>query len=830
MALLFYELLSGRRSRPESKEIDDFPQTLFEDFLDWLRSFEYSRPVLIISSLTFTFGAHLISKRSLKSTFFCSAHDKGSVIVTLQWLGLFLDAAIAVLFWRILAWTRTTRSRLKTLGGILVCSSFVLQLVSQTLYLFGGSGANPHHSNAPEPLYLFDIFADGFIFSVFSISSGLIISEDGPTTLAGIIVFLSGSLAALQRTLLAGTWENIWRLETNVASFLLGVGFIFFAYTIGLRSIAFVGRAFLVGLLLILLITSAIFTLVKKPSLGNHPLERLIYDARVEADRWIVHASMSKTLRVAVEEYKERNHGRDPPPNFDVWYRFATQRNSPVIDHFAQIGSDILPFWALPPEKIRQSLTLAASEPDIALVKVEGGIASHSLPEGSPQRPVLDDLLGLIKNFGEHLPNMEIAVNLNERPRVLAPWVDTHRFSEAGKRQGLSKLLSSRSNPPRSLGDTQPRASPGTESSGVDYRNSTSVRTLRQMTALACPPGSGARSDVHWNIRDFCSLCARPQSKGQFLQEWNAAQDLCHQPDISRLHGFHASPPSSTPLQQLLPVFSRSKTGSYSDILIPLSRPDEVTGEVVTHDAGGDFTMKGDRLFWRGSVDAQAFGHELLHGGHQERLVHLINNSSASDQTIILLPTRGKKGRFAYESVSTSELNSVLPIDVGIQEYTGCTGAERTCELAQREFGIKPEAKPLGNRYVLLTDSDDGAPAGLRPALLSTSVPFVASVFREWHSERLMPWIHFVPVDLRYHALHSTLAYFTGLKDRGTVNGRNPDMEARLDDAKWIAEQGKRWADKALRREDMEVYLFRLLLEWGRLVDDNRDKIGFQLG
>jgi len=32
-----------------------------------------------------------------------------------------------------------------------------------------------------------------------------------------------------------------------------------------------------------------------------------------------------------------------------------------------------------------------------------------------------------------------------------------------------------------------------------------------------------------------------------------------------------------------------------------------------------------------------------------------------------------------------------------------------------------------------------------------------------------------------------------------------------------------------LRREDMEIYFFRLLLEWGRLTDDGRDEIGFDV-
>ena len=44
-----------------------------------------------------------------------------------------------------------------------------------------------------------------------------------------------------------------------------------------------------------------------------------------------------------------------------------------------------------------------------------------------------------------------------------------------------------------------------------------------------------------------------------------------------------------------------------------------------------------------------------------------------------------------------------------------------------------------------------------------------------------------------------------------------------------IAEAGRVWAGKVLRKEDMEIFMFRLLLEWGRLTDDNRDEIGFSV-
>lgn len=85
-----------------------------------------------------------------------------------------------------------------------------------------------------------------------------------------------------------------------------------------------------------------------------------------------------------------------------------------------------------------------------------------------------------------------------------------------------------------------------------------------------------------------------------------------------------------------------------------------------------------------------------------------------------------------------------------------------------------------------------------------------------------------MPIDVRLEDLYSTLAYFMGLQDKGLINGRNVPMQSRVEDAKWISEQGKQWAAQAIRREDAEIYMFRLLLEWGRVIDDKRDDIGYE--
>lgn len=80
-------------------------------------------------------------------------------------------------------------------------------------------------------------------------------------------------------------------------------------------------------------------------------------------------------------------------------------------------------------------------------------------------------------------------------------------------------------------------------------------------------------------------------------------------------------------------------------------------------------------------------------------------------------------------------------------------------------------------------------------------------------------------MDVRLHGLFSTLAYFMGAASpTGSVEGI---MKESLGAGEEIAEAGRAWAGKVLRKEDMEIYMFRLLLEWGRLTDDKRDEIGF---
>ena len=92
-----------------------------------------------------------------------------------------------------------------------------------------------------------------------------------------------------------------------------------------------------------------------------------------------------------------------------------------------------------------------------------------------------------------------------------------------------------------------------------------------------------------------------------------------------------------------------------------------------------------------------------------------------------------------------------------------------------------------------------------------------------------------MPTNARGSASSLQLSFSLGFGADAAVEKEN-GLEAKAHEekaaeaeAQRIAMQGREWAGKVLRNEDLEVWFFRLLLEYGRLIDDNRESIGFSL-
>ncbi|KAI0015408.1 hypothetical protein F4780DRAFT_87556 [Xylariomycetidae sp. FL0641] len=818
--LALYSFVTYRAAHVDIDEPEDMWGNPLNDLKTWLTS----------SPITPLFGSLLLSTTTYSmvaatqpSTYFCSTiFDRGSLVVFLQWTGLCMDATVLILAWKVLSWIRTTKGRLRTLGGILIVASLAESIlwVAHRLAQWRGT-AESQILRGIGSAYLLDLLSKGLITSILIVSASLVICETSPLELTTVATFTCGTLASVQKVVSVGSFPQLSALQPSAGLVVTSFSFAVFLYANSIRTVLFIHRALLLFVLVCVSAGLITYGMLQPGSLKRSPVDELVYKSRVEADRWLRHATVSSSLKIAVDEYKDRHHGRDPPQNFDKWFDFALQRGSLVIDRFDQMEEDMLPFWGMEPEHIRNGFDFLKERPDIGVLDIANGQVRHHGSSDASQNVVLDEAVSMISNFVQYLPEMSIAINLGQRPKVMAPWDDIQTY----------KSRTGTSSPPTFFGPSRKRgvvepSVPDSDDRDQARRSTAqpyiSATSFRQLQGLSCPHGSAVRDGAQWNVRDFCTACPKPQSREQFLSDWEKSLDPCHQPDAFYLHDFYTVPHRAELYQGLLPLFSRSKTDSFSDILIPLVRPEASSAFDLR-----SFPQKQNSIFWQDDIANQPPPtHHSLHGGHRHRLLHLVNNGSNTETVTMLLGVGSEEtSRFQYEVVNTEEANAALPFHVSLTNTAGgCNDA--SCQLVQREFGLQPRSDVLDHRFVMLLDSADGPPPSLLSILRSNSVPVLSSIFREWYTERLMAWVHFIPIDLRYHALHSTLSYFVGLKGH-KLNGRDQLTEARSEDSKWIASQGRKWAEQAIRREDMEIYLFRLLLEWGRVIHDDRETMGF---
>ncbi|OAQ73424.1 glycosyltransferase family 90 protein [Pochonia chlamydosporia 170] len=786
---------------------------------DWLSGPRAAVTSFTAGAIMFSIGTYIATHQVMGSTYICFAPlDSRSQTTLLQYVGLVLDATAIVHLWRILAWTRSVKLRLRTLSNILLTSSLLLLPVWTFARLFS---SGPQSSVGFGFLYGFDVLVDSFAFATLTIGLSVWTCETNPVVSTAVTTFLYGTWRAGVNVFNLGGWMYLSRSASLGPLWLITCGLAIFLYAHDIRSVVFIRRTLFVAFMASILITATIFTFVRPISRfeKRHPINDLIYEARVIHDRWLVKAATSTTLATAVMTYEERHGGRPPPPKFGDWYQYAS--GSAVIDEFQQIDSDLDIFWSLSPENLRKRVLSALANPDVGSIIVADGQVTMNSSGNHVENLDLRELADMIQKFSRHLPDMVLPINLNLVPRVLPSWTNTQLHSRSYL-HSMAKIISKRS---------QNGSAPFGEVFGSGYaelrerdpiRYQTWVKHFRRAHAEACPSTSRAQTSPHWNIGRFCAGCVKDHSRGQLLDNWQRSLDLCAQPDLNHLHSFAMTDLGVAPIQDLVPLFGPSKTGGFRDILIPLSqsqqnRPDDLE----------PFSKRKDTLFWRSTIGTHGINEQSTRGSHKLRLLHLINNADTRDRVTMILPVLGVDNQFRSESVSVREANRDLSFDVSASDLSACKG--KNCDAIKKAYGTGGQLEdPFKYRYVLVTDEDDGPPATMLTMLHSQCLPFISTIFKTWYTDRLTPWLHFVPIDPRYQALHTTLLYFTGTANKAKMKGINTYLKGRSSDAEWIAQQGQRWANKSLGKKDMEIYLFRLLLEWGRLIDDRRDEIGYR--
>lgn len=600
-----------------------------------------------------------------------------------------------------------------------------------------------------------------------------------------------------------------------------------------LRKPSFIRQpVFKYAILALLVILLGVQTISPAAIVPSHPIDVLMTEASEQANVWLDQASQSKRLSESVEHYRRRYH-RYPPPGFDAWYTYATAKSSIVIDDYDTMMDDLKPFWGLTPAQIRQRTQEVMSDTwnEVSEVMIRNGCAKLGPNFLPTHRWMLDGVCDMINEFSQFIPDMDVLFNLNDEPRVAIPFQDMQKLLDVPT---LKIVPEHRWSSDRAKQWETPEDSQSLR----PFEDHSRTNALDEGT-IACPPKSYAQKAHIWDSSPLCTACAGPHSSGAFLSNWTLSASPCHQPDLRHLHGFYLSPAAFKPSHKLLPIFSQSKVVGYSDILFPSpwNYMDKVKYDPSPDHPDSPFAEKENTLFWRGATSEGVSRGGTWKGMTRQRLVHLANNlttDSRGPTLPILLPHPTQQGKFTYQHFPTNPITALnLSLDIAI--VNGIARAWDNDGAAQdAEFHFAPPTDFQDHwRYRYLFDMDGAGFSGrFLPFLQSHSLPFRAGIFRSWWDSRLTAWRHFVPIDVRLHGLLSTLVYFTGTPGfdaTGEAHGgsREGEMKARIEKGEEIAEAGREWAAKVLRKEDMQVYMFRLLLEWGRLTDDARDEIGF---
>ncbi|KAL1970526.1 hypothetical protein VTN77DRAFT_4170 [Rasamsonia byssochlamydoides] len=562
------------------------------------------------------------------------------------------------------------------------------------------------------------------------------------------------------------------------------------------------------------------------------PIDLLIYNGRSQHDMWLVQAKSSTNLEEAVLEYRKR-YKQHPPPGFDKWYEYATSRSSLVIEDFDQIYSDLLPFRALTPQQLRKLTHEIATNPfnDVAAISIRNGTPRVQEDIKPTHAWMVEAAAKMIEPFAKHLPDMDIALNLNDEPRVAVPWETISQMRNVAK---------SMTAPPEDAilnGWSVDRQAGWDPIEPVDQTPYTvftdgAFSNIWDRVSRICPPTSKARTTRVWDRHNLCLSCMRPHSLGQFVSDWDAAGDICHQPDLAHLHGFFISPSSFKASQQLVPLFSQSSVRGFGDILFPSpwNYIDKVEYAPSDEHPDPSYAGKEDILFWIGATSEGMSIDGGWKGMTRQRFSHLINNNTLSKVSMLLRSGNNFSKKYEYRIVNGTAPREEFGLRTNVHIARPAVRCA-DCEIQEEELSTAERVDFQDHwKYRYLFDMDGAGFSGRFHAFLqSHSLPFKTALFRQWFDSRITAWRHFVPQDLRLHDVWSTLAYFAGVSVEDSHGETIDLMLPHHTEGLWIAEEGRKWAQQALRKEDMEIYFFRLLLEWGRLTDDLRDQLGFKL-
>ncbi|KAL7272164.1 hypothetical protein RUND412_005037 [Rhizina undulata] len=441
-----------------------------------------------------------------------------------------------------------------------------------------------------------------------------------------------------------------------------------------------------------------------------------------------------------------------------------------TVDDFDQIWDDLRPFWSIPPAELRK-LVKGMPQDDEGLSGVGGIHVRNGKVTATNGNWRTHEFKRMINLFANELPDMDIAMNKLDQPSVVVEWEDLQKH--------LVEEVTSRSTPPELPMADWVRA-PG--------------KPYMELASKACPPGSYARNNDMMDPTEVEKGYKLTSSIG-LVTNFNAFSDLCMVgPTFENLHGFLFSASSVIARKKLDPVFGECKVNVNSDNPRYEYSPEK----------DEEWKYKDTDIFWRG----------ITSGGVQLVATHrqfsILNGNPESPKTY-----REQSG---FEPAGFAKTYA----NVGFPEIVCCVPDDTCGWLKEFLSEVSPTSMPDQFVYKYLIDIDGHSFSGRWQAFLkSKGLGLEATILKEWHDSRLFLRHNFVPMNNRFDG--KAVFIHTRLDSKSEFYVPSHDFEA-----KRIAMRGRDWANRMLRKENIEIYTYRFMLEYGRLLDDNRDKIGYR--
>lgn len=533
---------------------------------------------------------------------------------------------------------------------------------------------------------------------------------------------------------------------------------------------------------------------LSQSSIRTHPMAELV---RVNNERFQkISTSQSKTLEEAVSQYKQR-YGRLPPPGFDKWFAIAQEKGFLLIDEFDTIMESLEPYWGVPPSTLQAHYVAMRRAPALVEFAIRNGKAEHMSDHYHAA-----NLMRWMNHttWGSILPDMNFMISTLDEPRVVAPF-DT--VDLALKNANTEKKAGAR----KSNQDAQHKAHrPGQHVKWVSVGRQNAWESMLS----SCQVDSPARVEV------VQTDASQHEDILPFVGNISASLDVCASPNLLNGHGFLASPESLTITHSLVPIFAQCKPGIFNDILYPSPYYEmQMLSEDYDESKDSAFDEKLERLYWAGTATGGYSTAQNWMQMHRQRLTMM----AASDSTAPV-NTLQQDGDGLWQKVQSKWADLAHLFYLKITNVVQCS--DEACMAMRQKFAsadgtmtAEPKEAALGSKYAL--DMDGNTFSGRYYRLLKSNVAVLKhTIFKEWHDGRLIPWVHFIPVSSGAEELGEMMKYLTQERE-GREIGRQ------------IAEQGRDWARKTLRKEDLEIVFIRVLMEYGRVMNEGRDSLGFDL-